>query len=352
MKKIFKKIGLLLLVIILTNSFYNYMKPEGMTKYIYNSDLETIKKDWKGNVQIDGEFSNGNHKDKQTKPLDVLKWKMSKNAQALEKKQDIFRLKVHENQAFLFSDKDMIVWLGHATFFIHINGKTFLTDPVLGDVSFIKRQIGLACETDSINGIDYILLSHGHRDHFDKNTLKTLFKNNPDVEALIPLELQYYFERNNIKNQQAGWYQKFETETDIEIYFMPANHWNRRGVFDFNKNLWGSFVLKANGKTIYFSGDTAYGDHFKEVNTLFGEIDYCLMPIGAYKPEYFMKDSHMNPNEAIKAYQDLKGRTFIPMHYGTYDLTDEPIGEPIRILKSEIDNHNIQILDIGEEFKI
>jgi L-ascorbate metabolism protein UlaG (beta-lactamase superfamily) len=350
--KIIKKIGLLLLLIVIGNSFYNYVKPTGMTKYLYNKNLETIKKDWKGNTQIDGEFSNGSTKDKQTRPIDILKWKISKNPQEKEKKQDTFKLKVQENKAFLYSDKDMIVWLGHATFFIRINGKTFLTDPVLGDVSLIKRETGLACPTDSINGIDYILLSHGHRDHFDKNTLKTIFKNNPNIEAFIPLELQQYFDKNKIKNQQAGWYQKFDTENDIEIYFMPANHWNRRGAFDFNKNLWGSFVLKVNGKTIYFSGDTAYGKHFKEINTFFGKIDYCLMPIGAYKPEYFMKDSHMNPNEALKAFQDLQGKTFIPMHYGTYDLSDEPLGEPLQTIQNETTNYNIQILDIGEEFKI
>lgn len=328
------------------------MKPVGMTKYLYNTELETIKKEWKGNTQIDGKFFNASTIEKAPNPIDVLKWKMSKNPQEKEKAQDTFKLKLYKNQAFLSSDKDMIVWLGHATFFIRINGKTFLTDPVLGNVSLIKRQVGLACEIDAIKGIDYILLSHGHRDHFDKNTLQTIFKNNPNVEAFVPLELQHYFDENNIKNQQAGWYQKFKTENNIEIYFMPAKHWNRRGIFDFNKNLWGSFILKANGKTIYFSGDTAYGEHFKEVNTFFGEIDYCLMPIGAYKPEYFMKGSHMNPTEALDAYKDLKGKTFIPMHYGTYDLTDEPLGEPLRILESENTNYNIQILDIGEEFNI
>lgn len=348
MQKGIKKIGIFLLLLILANSIYNYIKPEGVKQYIANNDLETINPNWKGNLRIGKEFCNGEERDKQVMPLDLLKWKFSKNPQATEKKQDTFRLKVRENQAFLHSKKDMIVWLGHASFFIRINGKTMLTDPVLGDVSFIKRLTGNACKTDSIKNIDYILLSHGHRDHFDKATLKTIFKNNPKVEAFVPLGLNDYFDKNNIKNQQAGWFQKFTTPDNIEIYFMPARHWNRRGPLDFNRNLWGSFIIKSSEKTIYFSGDTAYGTHFKEISTYFKNIDYSLLSVGAYKPSIIMKDSHMTPLEALQAHKDLKGKVFIPMHFATYDLSDEPIGEPVRILEKE-KNTTIQFLDVGEE---
>ena len=348
MFKILKKILLVIIII----SLYNYLKPEGVKQYVKNDNLQTIKKEWEGNLKIGKEYANGDTRDKQVMPLDLLKWKLSKNPQAKEKEEDRFQLKVQENQNFLDSDKDMIVWLGHATFFIRIDGKTILTDPVLGDVSFIKRLTGNACATDSLKNIDYILLSHGHRDHFDKGTLKTIFKINPDVEALIPLELNNFFDKNNIKNQEAGWFQKYKIDEDFEIFFMPAKHWNRRGPLDFNRNLWGSFVIKYKDKTIYFSGDTAYGEHFKETNDIFGEIDYCLLSVGAYMPEIIMKDSHMNPTEAIQAYKDLQGKIMIPMHFGTYDLSNEPIGEPYRILEKEKSNNNIQFLDIGEEFLI
>ena len=350
--KILKKIGLLLLALIIANSIYYYVKPEGVKQFVKNKNLETINKEWKGNIKTGNEFSNGEEKDVQIMPLDILKWKLSKNPQATEKKEDTFRLNVVENQAFLHSNKDMIVWLGHATFFIRIAGKTILTDPVLGDVSFIKRLTGNACATDSLKNIDYILLSHGHRDHFDKPTLKTIFKNNVDVEALIPLELNAYFDKNNIKNQQAGWYQKYKTTADLEIYFMPARHWNRRGALDFNKNLWGSFIIKSKDKTIYFSGDTAYGSHFKEISNYFGKIDYSLLSIGAYKPEKIMKNTHMTPLEALQAHNDLNGTVFIPMHFATYDLSDEPIGEPVRILEKKMENNTIKFLDVGEELML
>jgi L-ascorbate metabolism protein UlaG (beta-lactamase superfamily) len=351
-KKTLKKTGLLILLLLIINSIYYYLKPKGVKRFIKNKDLEIIKENWEGNLKIGKEYSNGDKRDKPIMPLDLLKWKFSTNPQANEKKQDTFRLKVIKNQAFLHSQKDMIVWLGHASFFIRINGKTLLTDPVFGDVSFIKRLAGVACDINSFNDIDYILLSHGHRDHFDKNTLDVLLKNNLDVEVLIPLELNDYFDKKQIKNQQAGWYQKYKTDQSIEVFFMPAKHWNRRSALDFNRNLWGSFVIRFNGKTIYFSGDTSYGVHFKETSKIFGPIDYCLLSVGAYKPEIIMKNTHMSPTEALQAFKDLNGKMMIPMHFATYDLSDEPIGEPMRILEKEKEKYNIRFMDIGEELII
>lgn len=348
-----KKIVLLTTVVLITIVGFKYIsKTDEMIDYKINTSLKVIRPDWKGNPFIDGEFANNGTKDQQITPFDILKWKISKNPQAKEKKEDKFALKIIENTNFLKSQEDMIVWLGHATFFIRFGGKTIITDPIFYDMPMINRLAGLPCDVSDLKNIDYILLSHGHRDHFDKKSISALHQNNPNIEALVPLELNAYFEKEKIANQQAGWYQKFETSKDIEVYFMPAKHWNRRGAFDFNKELWGSFVIKANGKTIYFAGDTAYGEHFSEISKLFGSIDYCLMPVGAYKPDYIMKQSHITPHKALKAFGDLKGKIFIPMHYATYDLSDEPLGEPVSVLQSKSNEHDIRILDIGEQLII
>ncbi|MEN8120153.1 MAG: MBL fold metallo-hydrolase [Bacteroidota bacterium] len=348
MNKRKKYITLATIVLLAIAGFIYFSKTDKMIDYKNNTNLKTIKKDWKGNTFIDGEFANNGTKDPQITPFDILKWKMSKNPQEKEKKEDKFALDVIKNKAFLNSQDDMIVWLGHATFFIRIGGKTLITDPIFYDMPMIKRMAALPCDVSDLKNIDYILLSHGHRDHFDKKSISALHKNNPNIEALVPLKLNDFFEKEKIANQQAGWYQKFETDKDIEIYFMPAKHWNRRGIMDFNKTLWGSFVIRAHGKTIYFAGDTAYGEHFSEVSEFFENIDYCLMPVGAYKPAYIMKESHVTPHEALKAFGDLKGKTFIPMHYATYDLADEPLGEPVRVLKDNNSKRNIKILDIGQ----
>ncbi len=319
-------------------------------KRLKNKNLKTIKPNWKGNYFINGEFANNSKQDEQLPISEIIKWKSKKSPWAAKKKADTFQLKVIPNKQFIASKKDMIVWLGHSSFFIRINGISILTDPILGKLSIMPRKAGICCEISDLTGIDYILLSHGHRDHFDKKTLKKLFKVNPKVEVLCPLELRYFFEKNNIKTQEAGWYQQYKTQEGIEIYFMPAIHWNKRGLNDFNKNLWGSFIVKTKEKTIYFAGDTAVGNHFKEIATFFPKIDVALMPIGAYRPDFIMKKAHISPWEALDLFADLKAELFIPMHYGTYDLSDEPPGEPYRVMQKEKENYNICILDIGEVF--
>ena len=107
-------------------------------------------------------------------------------------------------------------------------------------------------------------------------------------------------------------------------------------------------------KKIYFAGDSGYDTHFQKIRKLVGDVDICIMPVGAYKPPFMMKEAHMHPAEAVQAFHDLEGKIFIPMHYGTYDLSDEPLGEPLRILhnleKSGQINGNLKILAIGETY--
>lgn len=317
-----------------------------------NEQLKTIKENWEGNHFINGQYSNSDKPDKQLSLSTIFKWKSKKSPWAEEKKADKFKLKVIKNNAFINSEEDGIVWLGHSSFFIRTNGVTILTDPVLNDLPFVPRRTGYCCETSELKNIDYILLSHGHRDHFDEKTLKTIFKASPNVEVLCPLELRYFFEKQKVKVQEAGWYQQYKTKQEIDIFFMPAFHWNKRGLRDFNINLWGSFIIKTEKKTIYFAGDTAMGEHCKEIASFFPNIDVALMPIGAYKPDFIMSNAHISPWQALELFEDLKAKTFIPMHYGTFDLSDEPYGEPHRVMQEEQKNFNIELLDVGGEFKL
>ncbi len=330
---------------------YDYFKEE-VKETVLNSELEVIKPDWKGNLKIDGEFVNFEQKDRQITPWEIFKWKvMSKNPQVAEKKADTFQLQLIEGNDWIDSERDMIVWLGHASFFIRLGGYTFITDPVFYDMSFIKRHVGIPCQAQQMTGIDYILLSHGHRDHFDKKSIENLFKANPGIEALLPLENSSFFRKKNIKYQEAGWYQKYKTDDEIEVFFLPAKHWNRRGLLDFNKTLWGSFIIRNKGKTIYFAGDTSFGDHFDKIGKMFPDIDYCLLPVGAYKPEGIMKEAHLSPWEAAEAFKIMKAKTFVPMHFGTYDLADEPLGEPQRVIEGFKDQR-IKILKVGEVMEL
>jgi L-ascorbate metabolism protein UlaG (beta-lactamase superfamily) len=136
---------------------------------------------------------------------------------------------------------------------------------------------------------------------------------------------------------------------------MPARHWSRRAITDTNKHLWGSFLIEANGKRIFFSGDTGYGSHLKEIGELFGNIDVCIIGVGAYKPEWFMGSNHISPTDAIKAVDEMEAKMLIPMHFGTFDLSNEPIGEPQKVLEAAnnagLIKAKLNVLTIGKPFE-
>jgi L-ascorbate metabolism protein UlaG (beta-lactamase superfamily) len=325
-----------------------------MTRKI-NPDLAVLKENWKGNLIINGQFQNETITNK-IGFSDILKWRFSRNPQKEEKQKDTFQLEVQSINPFTMQENS-IVWLGHASFLLNLKGIRLITDPCLFDLPSGRRKVELPCSADSLRSINYLLISHDHRDHFDKKSIEILIRNNPGMEALIPLNGSRLFiskTLNSIKMQEAGWYQDYNLKENIRIIFLPAKHWGRRGLNDFNKTLWGSFLLIANNTKIFFAGDTAYDEKlFKEIHNLFGDIHICLLPIGAYSPPYIMKSAHFNPEEAMQAFLDLGGKLFIPMHYGTYDLSDEPLGEPIARLQKQSTIMNIsdriKILRVGEE---
>lgn len=319
------------------------------TIYLKNNNLKTIKEDFKGNAIISDTFSNLYGRSGMTSFFDLLKWKFGKKPQKDIKKNENYQLKVIENSAVLNKKKDYICWVGHASFLIQIDGKKILTDPCLTAPPMMKRLTKLPFDIKDINP-DYLLISHGHYDHLDKNSIKH-FNN---CEALIPLKMENIIKSINptIKTQEAGWYQKYEINEDFEIYFLPAHHWHRRSLSDRDKVLWGSFLIKTKNKTIYFAGDSGYSKHFKDIGDMFGQIDITILPIGAYSPRWFMKSSHINPQEALKAYKDLNAKEFIPMHFGTFDLTNEPMGEPEKVLRKIGKDENINFLSIGGDIQL
>jgi L-ascorbate metabolism protein UlaG (beta-lactamase superfamily) len=283
----------------------------------------------------------------------LLKWQMQKNPQKLEKSNDKWRLNVPEQCDFLTTDKDVAVWLGHASFFIRVNGIRILIDPLFFDSRFLKRLSPLPALPESFIGLDYILISHDHRDHCDEKTIRFLAANNPDATWLSGLNMQqllHSFTKSS-KIQTAGWYQQYVTDASMKITYMPSRHWGRRLFGDTNLRLWGGFVIQIAGKTIYFCGDSGYGSHFRKAGKIFPEIDFCLVGIGAYKPEFIMAQSHTSPADGFRAFQDTGAKFMIPMHYGTFDLSDEPIGDPLRVLKQlDRTKGKVKYTDAGVSF--
>lgn len=316
-------------------------------KYIDNPGLPSVKSEFKGNEIIDDVFQNLYGQSGGSSLWQVLKWRFSENVQKKVKDGENYSLPVTQAHNALQDKNDYILWLGHASWLIQINGKKIVTDPCLTSPPFVKRRTRLPISIEAIKP-DYLLISHGHYDHLDSDTLEHF----GGATALIPLNMTKLIKNINpgIKCREAGWYQQYNLAEDFQISLLPAHHWHRRSSHDYNKVLWGSFLIKTKTTSIYFGGDSGYSNHFKDIGELFGEIDTAILPIAAYAPRWFMKASHINPEEAMQAFKDLKAKRFIPMHYGTFDLSDEPLGEPEHRLKNISGQETVTFLKIGEKY--
>ena len=259
----------------------------------------------------------------------VFKWKLrtlfQKRRSAVA--DDHFRLKVHPLTAKdLEIKEDFIVWLGHATFYMQLDGVRIITDPVFGNIPMTPRLADFPIDPKHLDP-DIVLISHGHYDHLDTDSLAALEIYRKKRKVILPLNLSSYLKKG-ADVTELGWYDSFCYNEKVTVTALPASHWHRRGLFDFNKALWCSFVLEYNGKTIFFAGDTAFDRHFEEIAKKIVPPDIALMPIGAYKPAEVMRMNHMNPKEAVEAVKILHAKMILPYHYGTFKLSDEPVGEP------------------------
>jgi len=283
----------------------------------------------------------------------VLRWMFSRNPKRRAKRADPFKLAVHPLESL--PERDCLIWLGHASFLLRAAGKTLLLDPCLVGPRMLRRLAPVPLDISRVE-VDYVLISHGHYDHLDQATLKVL--RGPGLTALVPQRVGRLVRGGNpaIVVQEAGWYGTYDTGPDLKVTLLPAQHWHRRGLRDFNSSLWGSFLVQWQGHSLYFAGDTGYNGHFREIRQQVGPVDYALLPIGAYDPSYIMQPSHMNPEEALRAFQDLEASTLIPMHYGTFDLSDEPPGEPLQRLRTAAEQASrtgaIKVLEVGEVLEL
>ena len=244
-----------------------------------------------------------------------------------------------------------VTWIGHATFLVQLDGKTLIVDPVMGDVwPWFHRNVPPGVPFEELPRIDAALVSHSHYDHLDMPTLKRL-----GAPVYAGLGLRKLFAKEGLSCTELGWWQSARVG-DVELTFVPAQHWSRRGFGDTNRTLWGGFVVKGTSAIVYHAGDSAYFAGFAEIGRRW-RIDAALLPIGAYDPRWFMASMHMNPEEALRAFRDLGARTFVAMHWGTFKLTDEPLDEPPRRLEAERRRagpsaERVRVLAIGETAEI
>lgn len=254
-----------------------------------------------------------------------------------------------------------VTWLGHAAFLIRSAGKLVLTDPFLGEVAGPRilgryfgpsRHVPPAIAAEDLPPIDIVLLSHNHYDHLCVPTLKRLARN-PATEIVVPLGLGAMMAKLGFARvHELDWWQERSFD-GLTVRLLPAVHFSGRGPFDRKKTLWGSFGLHADDARIWFSGDSATGEVFKEIGEKAGPFDLGLVGIGAYEPQHIMQASHATPEEAVGMLRDVGARRGIGMHWGTIKLTTEdPFEAPTRFRAAAraqgYGEENAVILKIGE----
>jgi N-acyl-phosphatidylethanolamine-hydrolysing phospholipase D len=251
-----------------------------------------------------------------------------------------------------------ITWIGHATLLVQVDGLNVLTDPNWSDRAGPTSWIGArrvnapGLGFEDLPRIDVVTISHDHYDHLDLPTVQRLAATH-DPLFLVPLGMRAWFEDNGISRvTELDWWQE-HLHQGVRFVCTPAQHFSQRSLWDGNRRLWASWAVLGRERRFYHGGDTGYFGGFREIGRRLGPFDVAALPIGAYLPPSIMKWVHTTPEEAVQAFVDLGARTILGMHWGTFDLADEPLDEPPGRMLAEVQRRGIEasrawILKIGE----
>jgi N-acyl-phosphatidylethanolamine-hydrolysing phospholipase D len=235
---------------------------------------------------------------------------------------------------------DTVTWVGHSTLLVQLEGINVLTDPHwsarASPVGFggPRRVTPPGLAFDHLPPVHVVVISHDHYDHLDEATIRRLAETH-QPRFLVPLGLKAWFADLGVTDvDELDWWES-RTVRGLTFTCVPAQHFSGRTLLDRNRRLWSGWTVAGRAKRLYFAGDTALYDGLKEIGARLGPFDLAAIPIGAYVPATIMKASHTSPEEALRAFADVRGRRFVPIHWGTFDLAEEPIEEPPKRLDAE-----------------
>ncbi len=261
-------------------------------------------------------------------------------------------------------------WLGQATAYIVLRSgragerpTTVLTDPIFGNraspVSFAgpQRLVPLAVDLEDLPYVDAVVISHDHYDHLDVESVDGLEQHHRP-RYFVPLGVDQRLRSFGVPASRitAMDWNQYADFRDLRVHCTPARHFSGRSGVDRNSTLWASWMIEQrltsgnDALRFYFAGDTGYSDHFTKIRERLGAPDVALIPIGAYTPRWFMREVHVDPPEAVQAFLDLQGKHMIGIHWGTFDLADEPILEPLELtpqLAQERGASGVHVLPVG-----
>ena len=278
-------------------------------------------------LEADGRFGNpwGVGLDKGL--LDVLRWRLLAPDPLRAAKRGAPPAPAHADPSAAWAaqgDGPAVQWLGHASLRVRIDGVTLLIDPVFGRAGpVVPRLVAAPLLPDALGPVDAVVVTHGHFDHLDVPSLRALAaRHGRALPVILPRGLGAALPPDAGQPIECTWWQGVRIGA-VEAVLVPAQHWHRRGPFDTNRALWGGVVLRGS-RSVYHSGDTGYFGGFATIGQVFPGLDLAVLPLGAWAPRWFMAPQHMDPAGTVQAFRDLGARRFLGMHWGTFDLTDEP----------------------------
>jgi len=349
-------LSLIILLIIIGVLFINLSPQFGGLASKQQQELFSKSKHYK-----DGKFLNNGGVKMEMSLKDSFKamWILFKSNSKAEPNKNIAVQKVDSISIANYNSKTRFIWFGHSTFLLQIKGKNLLIDPMFGDVPAPNPLLGnkrfsneLPIEIEKLPSIDAVLITHDHYDHLDYESIQKL---KGKVKLFFtPLGIGIHLLKWGVEKEriiELDWWQEIKFD-DLTIRCTPAQHFSGRGISDREKTLWCSWIIQSADENLFFSGDSGYASHFKEIGEQYGPFDFAFMECGQYNNLWPLV--HMLPEETAQAGLDIKAKKMMPIHWGAFKLASHSWTEPVERISKKAKELNVDLVipKIGEIIEI
>lgn len=349
-------LSLITLLIITVVLFINLSPQFGGLASKQQQELFSKSKHYK-----DGKFLNNGGVKIEMSLKDSFKamWILFKSNSKAEPNKNIAVQKVDSISIANYNSKTRFIWFGHSTFLLQTKGKNLLIDPMFGDVPAPNPLLGnkrfsneLPIEIEKLPSIDAVLITHDHYDHLDYESIQKL----KDKVKLFftPLGIGIHLLKWGVEKEriiELDWWEEIKFD-DLTIRCTPAQHFSGRGISDREKTLWCSWIIESDDENLFFSGDSGYASHFKEIGEQYGPFDFAFMECGQYNNLWPLV--HMLPEETAQAGLDIKAKKMMPIHWGAFKLASHSWTEPVERISKKAKELNVDLVipKIGEIIEI
>jgi len=349
-------LSLITLLIIIGVLFINLSPQFGGVASKQQQELFSKSKHYK-----DGKFLNNGGVKMEMSLKDSFKamWILFKSNSKAEPNKNIAVQKIDSITIANYNSKTRFIWFGHSTFLLQIKGKNLLIDPMFGNVPAPNPLLGnkrfsnkLPIEIEKLPSIDAVLITHDHYDHLDYESIQKL-KDKVNI-FYTPLGIGIHLLKWGVEKEriiELDWWQEIKFD-ELTIRCTPAQHFSGRGISDREKTLWCSWIIQSDDENLFFSGDSGYASHFKEIGDQYGPFDFAFMECGQYNNLWPLV--HMLPEETAQAGLDIKAKKMMPIHWGAFKLASHSWTDPVERISKKAKELNVDLVipKIGEIIEI